>query len=111
LGRAYLKEMRKTLILASILAALALPAAADEVGAPDSAAGGVQTEPLTPPSSSLPSSVGPLDSTGNAGRDANPIPSTKDLTPGTGKFEAPNGAPCVGSTGFGSTQSQPGHKC
>jgi hypothetical protein len=101
--------MPKTLILATLLATLALPAMADQVGAPDSAAGGVQTEPLTPPSTSLPSSAGPLDSTGNAGRDASP--STKDLTPGTGKFEAPNGAPCVGSTGFGSTQSQPGHKC
>jgi hypothetical protein len=101
--------MRKTLILAAALAALALPAVADEVGAPSSAAGGVQTEPLTPPSSSLPSSAGPLDSTGDTRRDASP--STQDLTPGTGKFEAPNGAPCVGSTGFGSTQSQPGHKC
>ena len=49
--------MTRTLILAAALAVLAVPALADQVGAPGSAAGGVQTEPLTPPSSGLPSAA------------------------------------------------------
>ena len=36
------------------------------------------------------------------------------LQPGTGKFEGrDNGSrdPCIGSSGFGSSSAQPGHKC
>ena len=35
-------------------------------------------------------------------------------SPGTGKFEGPNNGtttPCVGSTGFGSSNVQPGRSC
>jgi hypothetical protein len=108
--------MRRTLILAASLAVLAFPAAADQIGAPDSAAGGVQTEPLSPPpSSDLPSAVGPLDSTGSGtSGQSTDHPAIHELTPGTGKFEGPhNGTttPCSGSTGFGSTEGIPGHKC
>ncbi|HVY99835.1 MAG TPA: hypothetical protein VHA35_10050 [Dongiaceae bacterium] len=106
--------MRKTMILAAVLSAFALPAAAqsDSIGAPGSAAGGVHTEPLSPPSSSLPSAAGPLDSTGGLGQSTSP--SIHDLTPGTGKFEGPNNGtttPCNGSTGFGASGGIPGHKC
>jgi hypothetical protein len=107
--------MRRTLVIAAALAALAFPAAADQVGAPGSAAGGVETEPLTPPSSSLPSAAGPLDSPGGGSSgQSTDRPSIHDLTPGTGKFEGPhNGTttPCIGSTGFGASGGIPGHKC
>jgi hypothetical protein len=89
--------MTRTLILAAALAALALPAAADQVGAPDSAAGGVQTQPLTPPSSDLPSSAGPLGTSPDI-RPSNRVPSPdlppSNIEPGTGKYKAPAGVPC-----------------
>ncbi|MES1151221.1 MAG: hypothetical protein ABUL54_04945 [Dongia sp.] len=89
--------MTRTLILAAALAVLAVPALADQVGAPGSAAGGVQTEPLTPPSSSLPSAAGPLG-TSPAIRPSDRLPSPdlppSNIEPGTGKYKAPPGVPC-----------------
>jgi hypothetical protein len=91
-------------------------ALAQSVGAPTSAAGGLSSEPLS--SGGLPSAVGPLGGSSTTGR------SVRDLTPGTGKFEPSTGqfelgtgkfqthsTPCVGTTGFGSSQVQPGLKC
>ena len=89
--------MRKTLILTAALAALALPAAADQVGAPSSAAGGVDTEPLSPPASGLPSSAGPQGSAPDirpSDRLPEPDLSPSPIEPGTGKYKAPAGVPC-----------------
>lgn len=95
---------------------IAVPlAVADSVGAPTSAAGGVSA----PSSPSRPGAAGPLGGTsgssvsggGSMNHDYEPL---KLQSPGTGKFEGPdNGSrtPCVGSTGFGSSNVQPGHKC
>jgi hypothetical protein len=87
------------------------------IGVPGSAAGGVNPTPLTPPSHDLPSSVGPQGGSGIGGGSLgaessgnSPGSSSRDLTPGTGKFET-RGAPCIGSTGFGSSGVQPGHRC
>jgi hypothetical protein len=104
-------------VVAIALIGIAAPLAfADSVGAPTSAAGGVSA----PSSPSRPGSAGPLGSSGSMGggslsggslhEDYEPL----KLQPGTGKFEGPhNGTttPCVGSTGFGSSGVQPGHKC
>jgi hypothetical protein len=97
-------------IVAVALIGIAAPLAlADGVGAPTSAAGGVSA----PASPSRPAAAGPLSSSSSSGSssisgDYEPL---KLQQPGTGKFEAPNNAPCIGTTGFGSTNSQPGHKC
>jgi hypothetical protein len=112
----------KRIVLAGLLAlgASATAAApvlaqtlAQSVGAPTSAAGGTSQTPLTPPGVGLPSAAGPLDQTGApaGGIGGSTSPSIHDLAPGTGKFEAPNNAPCNGTTGFGSSHAQPGHKC
>jgi len=89
--------MRKSLILATALAALALPAAADQIGAPGSAAGGVQTEPLSPPPSSLPSGAGPQGSAPDI-RPSTQFPEpdlpSSPIEPETGKYKAPPGVPC-----------------
>jgi hypothetical protein len=89
--------MRKTFILAAALAALALPAVAqsDQVGAPSSAAGGVHTEPLSPPPSSLPSAAGPLGSAPDIHPSVPPpdLPS-RTIEPGTGKYKTQPGVPC-----------------
>jgi hypothetical protein len=102
--------MRRTLILAAVLTALALPAAADQIGAPDSAAGGVQAEPLTPPSSDLPSAAGALGGAPDI-RPSDRLPSAdlppRTIEPGTGKYRAPAGVPCAGSTGLGGSPVQP----
>ena len=79
------------------------------IGAPTSAAGGVSADPLSPPAISTPDAIGPLRSSRDSGDSDSPR--IRDLTPGTGKFEAPNNEPCIGAIGFGSTMSQPGHKC
>jgi hypothetical protein len=98
--------MRKTTLLAATLAALALPAAAQsgQVGAPGSAAGGVHTEPLSPPPSGLPSAVGPLGTAPDI-RPSNRLPDPdlppRTIEPGTGKYRTPPGVPCIGSTGIG----------
>lgn len=90
----------------------------DSIGAPTSAAGGLSA----PSSPSRPGAVGPLSPAGggvggstmggsSVNEDYEPL---KLQEPGTGKFEGPNNGtttPCVGSTGFGSSNSQPGHKC
>jgi hypothetical protein len=89
------------------------PAVADNIGAPTSAAGGVST----PSSPSRPGAVGPLG--GTSGSSASGSGSSYDyeplkLAPGTGKFEGPNNGtttPCIGTTGFGGSSVQPGHKC
>jgi len=89
--------MRNSLILAAILAALTLPAAADQVGAPSSAAGGVNTEPLSPPPPSLPSAAGPQGSAPDI-RPSDRLPEpdfpSSPIEPGTGKYKAPAGVPC-----------------
>jgi hypothetical protein len=100
------------LIAAGLLGGAALASAQSAgVGAPTSAAGGVNPAPLVPANPSLPSSAGPLDSSAPSLTGQSTSPSIHDLTPGTGKFEAPNNAPCIGSTGFGSSDAQPGHAC
>jgi hypothetical protein len=89
--------MRKTLIIAAALAVAALPALADQIGAPGSAAGGVETEPFTPPSSGLPSAVGPLGSAPDirpSDRSSSPDFPPPTIEPGTGKYKAPAGVPC-----------------
>jgi hypothetical protein len=102
--------MRRTLILAAALAMLAVPATADQIGAPGSAAGGVETEPLTPPSSDLPSAVGPLGSAPDI-RPSDRLPSPdlppSRIEPGTGKYKAPAGVPCEGSNASSIRQVQP----
>jgi hypothetical protein len=99
--------------LLGIAAPLAL---ADNVGAPTSAAGGLSA----PSSPSLPPAAGPLSPTGGRGSSAGGSSVSEDYDPlklqppGTGKFEGPNNGtntPCTGSTGFGSSNTQPGHKC
>lgn len=102
--------------LCGIVAPLAF---ADDIGAPTSAAGGVSA----PASPSRPGAVGPLSPSGGSGvgsgsvggsslnEDYEPL---KLQPPGTGKFEGPNNGtttPCPGSTGFGSSKTQPGHGC
>ena len=103
-------------VVAVALIGIAAPLAlADDVGAPTSAAGGVSS----PSSPGRPGAAGPIgSSTGSSsvggsamGEDFEPL---KLQQPGTGKFEGPNNgtsSPCVGSTGFGSSNVQPGHKC
>jgi hypothetical protein len=89
---------------------------ADNIGAPTSAAGGLSA----PSSPSLSGAAGPLDSTSGSSAmggpndrfDQNFEPSR--LSPGTGKFEGPNNGtntPCLGTTGFGSSNGIPGRKC
>jgi hypothetical protein len=112
----------KTHVLVAAIVALALigiaaPLAfADSVGAPTSAAGGISA----PTSPSRPSAVGPINPSGGAGSTLGGSSVTEDYEPlklqppGTGKFDGPNngtGTPCVGSSGFGSSSAQPGHKC
>jgi hypothetical protein len=110
-----------TVILALAIGLAPAAALAQSIGAPTSAAGGISSEPMSSPSGSLPSAVGPIGgSSGMGGRamGGDSIGSSshstssgiRDLTPGTGKFET-RGAPCIGSTGFGSSSVQPGHKC
>jgi hypothetical protein len=106
-------------IVAVALVGIVSPLAfADGVGAPTSAAGGLSA----PSSPSRPGAAGPLGGTsgsvsGRSGssmdRDYEPL-KLAPPSPGTGKFEGPhNGTttPCVGSTGFGSSNVQPGHAC
>ncbi|HVO01393.1 MAG TPA: hypothetical protein VMT54_04290 [Candidatus Cybelea sp.] len=109
------------LLSAGLMAAAGTAFAQSNIGAPTSAAGGVYTEPLSP--GALPGAVGPLDSSGGLSDFSGPLPekpvgvggstssSIQERMPGTGKFEAPNNAPCIGTTGFGSTNAIPGHKC
>jgi hypothetical protein len=101
-------------VVAMALIGIAAPLAlADSVGAPTSAAGGVSA----PSSPSRPGSAGPIGGTSGSSAGGGSISSDYEplkLAPGTGKFEGPqNGSktPCVGSTGFGSSNVQPGHKC
>jgi hypothetical protein len=111
--------MKATTVLFLALAALAGGASvaqSDNVGAPTSAAGGISPAPLVPPVPDLPGAAGPqAPSATSHGTPAGTGSSDESLflklAPGTGKFEAPNNAPCIGATGFGSTNSQPGHKC
>ena len=99
--------------LLGIAAPLAL---ADNIGAPTSAAGGVSK----PSSPSRPGAVGPLG--GTSGSTANGSSSGSvdynrsplSRAPGTGKFDGPNNGtrtPCIGTTGFGGSNTLPGHKC
>jgi hypothetical protein len=110
----HFRRMRKIavsimLVAAGLLGGAGLASAQSAgVGAPTSAAGGVNPSPLVPANPSLPSSAGPI---GSPGPDSSDHPSVHALTPGTGKFEAPNNAPCIGATGFGSSDAQPGHRC
>ena len=104
-------------VVAIAVLGIAAPVAfADSIGAPTSAAGGVSA----PSSPSRPSAVGPIGGTnGSSASDRSGSSTNYDyeplkLAPGTGKFEGPNNgtsAPCVGSTGFGSSGGIPGHKC
>jgi hypothetical protein len=105
-------------VVAIAVLGIAAPLAlADSIGAPTSAAGGVSA----PSSPSRPGAAGPLGGTGGSSArsgsgssmdyDYEPL---KLQPPGTGKFEGPkNGTttPCVGSTGFGSSNVQPGRSC
>jgi hypothetical protein len=105
-------------VVAIAVLGIAVPLAlADSIGAPTSAAGGSSA----PSSPSRPGAVGPLGGTGGSSArsgsggsmnyDYEPL---KLQAPGTGKFEGPkNGTttPCVGSTGFGSSNVQPGRSC
>jgi hypothetical protein len=52
-------------------------------------------------------SAGPL-SRQDGGHDSDRIDAGR---PGTGKFEGGSNTPCIGSTGFGSSNVIPGHKC
>ena len=103
----------KALLVVAVMAVIAmigvavLPAHADSIGAPTSAAGGVSA----PSSPSRPAAVGPIGASGSGTSGGSTSSGIRDLQPGTGKFEAPKNAPCLGTTGFGSTNSQPGHKC
>ena len=103
-------------VVAVALIGIAAPLAfADNVGAPTSAAGGLST----PSSPGRPAAAGPLSSSSGGSASGGSSLSTdyeplKLQQPGTGKFEGPNNGsrePCVGSTGFGSSNTQPGHKC
>jgi hypothetical protein len=103
-------------IVALAALGIAAPLAfADNIGAPTSAAGGVSA----PSSPSRPAAAGALGGSSSGGsigggsynEDYQPL---KLQPPGTGKFEGPkNGTntPCVGTTGFGSSNVQPGHGC
>jgi hypothetical protein len=130
----------KTIHIAALALALGFGsgsvALAQSVGAPTSAAGGLTSEPLSP--GGLPSAVGPIGGgmgggvggigvhgvgvggvsrgLGAESNSAGPLGGStssgiRDLTPGTGKFETPTNQPCIGTSGFGSTNVQPGHKC
>jgi hypothetical protein len=112
------KAATKRAIVAAVTAALlgiAAPlAVADNIGAPTSAAGGVSA----PTSPSRPAAAGPLGSSGGSTLGGGSISGDYEplkLQPrGTGKFEGPNNGtstPCVGSTGFGSSATLPGHRC
>jgi len=84
------------------------------IGAPTSAAGGIHADPLAPPPAVGLHSVGPLDSGSEFGHGSlggSTSDGIRERTPGTGKFETPDNGPCIGSTGFGSTEVQPGMKC
>ena len=84
------------------------------IGAPTSAAGGIHSDPLAPPPALGAHSVGPLDSGSEFGHGSlggSTSDSIRERTPGTGKFETPDNGPCIGTTGFGSTEVQPGMKC
>jgi len=104
-------------IVAVALVGIAAPLAfADNIGAPTSAAGGISA----PSSPSLPPAAGTLGGSSASGRSLGGSSMNEDYeplklqTPGTGKFEGPNNGtttPCVGSTGFGSSSTLPGHKC
>ena len=107
-------------VVAVALIGIAAPLAfGDNVGAPTSAAGGISA----PSSPSRPAAAGPLGSTGsgsssggsslNTDYDYEPL-KLQPQPPGTGKFEGRNNGtsePCVGTTGFGSSSTQPGHAC
>lgn len=108
----------KWAVVAVVVALLGLAAPlafADTGGAPTSAAGGISA----PSSPSRPSAAGPLgSSSGGSSMGGSAVSDDYEplrlQTPGTGKFEGPdNGTstPCVGSTGFGSSATLPGHKC
>jgi hypothetical protein len=106
-------------VVALALIGIAAPLAfADSIGAPTSAAGGVSA----PSSPSRPGAVGPLSGTSGSTTNGGAVGPLRDdgdsmilqLQPGTGKFEGPhNGTttPCIGTTGFGSSNVVPGHKC
>lgn len=117
-------DMKTNVLIAAVVAlaliGIAAPLAfADGVGAPTSAAGGLSA----PSSPSLPPAAGPLGpSHGGSSSSVGGSSVTEDFEPlklqpqpeGTGKFEAPHngtGTPCIGSSGFGSSNTQPGHKC
>jgi hypothetical protein len=108
-------QIRTNWAIAAIVALAAIGivaplAFADDIGAPTSAAGGLST----PTSPRLPPPVGPLGSSSSGAVGGSTSPSIHDQTLGTGKFEGPkNGTnvPCIGSTGFGSSSTLPGHKC
>lgn len=111
-------QTKTKLAIVAVVAIAALGIAAplafaDSVGAPTSAAGGVSS----PSSPSRPGAAGPLGGTngssayggsgyGSMDYDYEPL----KLAPGTGKFDDPK-SPCTGSTGFGSSDAQPGRKC
>ena len=117
-------ETKSNVLIAAVVAlavlGIAAPLAfADNIGAPTSAAGGLSA----PSSPSRPGAVGPIGGSGGSGgligggggglvnEDYEPL---KLQEPGTGKFEGPNNGtntPCIGTSGFGSTNTQPGHKC
>ena len=98
--------------LTGIMAPLAF---AEGIGAPTSAAGALSA----PSSPSLPSAAGPMGSSHGGSMGSGSFRDDDDsmilkLQPGTGKFEGrDNGSrdPCIGSSGFGSSSAQPGHKC
>jgi hypothetical protein len=103
-------------VVAVALLGIAAPLAfADDIGAPTSAAGGLSA----PSSPSLPPAAGALGSSSRdndslGGRSMSDEVEPLRLQPGTGKFEGRNNGtnePCVGSTGFGSSDTLPGHKC
>jgi len=117
-------DTKTNVLIAAVVAlglfGIAAPLAfADSIGAPTSAAGGLSA----PSSPSRPGAVGPLSPSGGSGvggssvgrssvnEDYEPL---KLQPPGTGKFEGPNNGtttPCTGTTGFGSSNTQPGHGC
>jgi hypothetical protein len=103
-------------VVAIAVLGIAAPLAqADGVGAPTSAAGGLSS----PSSPSRPGAAGPLGGTGGSSAsggsgssgsyDYEPLKLAPPRT-GTGKFADPK-SPCTGTTGFGSSNAQPGHAC
>jgi hypothetical protein len=104
------------IVAVALVGVITPPAFADNIGAPTSAAGGLSA----PSSPSLSGAVGPLDSTHGSSSMGGPNDrfdhnfETERLAPGTGKFEGPNNGtntPCIGTTGFGSSNGIPGRKC